>query len=415
MARRNEFKIDTSAATVRPYGENTNRLLDIGDLAKTLEARNKARLDMIVRRKDVEAAEIPTNNGPRFGFKIKGQKDPLRPTGVGLTQIANLTRIPLDHLRLAAAKYPDLAAEMFNRWWHDDDIVNRIGTAKPRKNKVHADSQRQLLRAFLPGILAEGTLRAVLSKGYRIIDNMDVAAIALDEMEKSKRDDVKMNGSLSEQRMSLNFVLQDMRAEINFPNKGKGHDLSIRVPCGAGLRVRNSDVGMASMVVVPTLMVMTCSNLLVSTEELTQIHIGSEYSDMDVLSQDTIRKMNASLFARMRDVIKTCLVQEKFQRIADLFAENAGWPIEHPEEAIQNITQKFAFSEETSKGILARFIEGSSEHGNNRFAMAQAITAQAHDYEETDYEKTVRLQEAGSEILRMAQATFAKYVDVSVK
>lgn len=406
--------IDTSAATVRPYGENTNRLMSISDLAQTLETRNRARMDVIVRRKDIEAAEGGVDNEPRFGIRIKGQKGFFRPTGVSLSQMAQLTRIPLDHLRLTAAKYPDLAAEMFNRWWNDDDIANRVGTSRARVKHIIPKDQRQMLRTFAANG-SDGVMRAVLSPSYRIIDNHDVASVVLAEMEKVKRDDIEMSGALSERRMDLNFTLQDMRAEINFPNKGKGHDLSIRVPCGAGLRVKNSDVGLASLVVVPTLMVFRCTNLLVSTEELAQVHIGSDYREMDVLSQDTVRKMNSALFARMQDVIRACLVAEKFQKIADLFSENAGWPIDHPEGAIENITEKFALTDEMGKGILSRFIKESSEHGVNRFSMSQAITAQAHEYEDSDYEKAVTLQEAGSEVLRMAQKDFAKHVDVEVK
>jgi hypothetical protein len=415
MPRRNgNDGIDTSAATVQPYGENTNRLMSISDLAKTLEGRNKARLDVIARRKDIDAVEMSENGERRFGIRIKGQSGFFRPTNVSLSQMAQLTRIPLDHLRLAAAKYPDLAADMFNRWWNDEDIANRVGTSRVRVKKIIPGDQRQMMRNFATNG-DTGVVRAVLSPGYRIIDNHDVASVVLGEMDKAKRDDIKMSGALSERRMDLNFTLQDMRAEINFPNKGKGHDLSIRVPCGAGLRVRNSDVGLASLVVVPTLMVFTCTNLLVSTEELAQVHIGSDYREMDVLEPDTIRKMNSALFARMQDVIRACLVAEKFQKIANLFSENAGWPISHPEKAIENITEKFALTEEMGKGILSKYIEGSSEHGANRFSMAQAITAQAHEYEDSDYEKAVVLQETGSTILRMAQKDFAKHVDVEVK
>jgi hypothetical protein len=117
----------------------------------------------------------------------------------------------------------------------------------------------------------------------------------------------------------------------------------------------------------------------------------------------------------MRDVIKACLEAEKFQKIADLFAENAGWPIDHAEETVQNITDKFSLTEEMGKGILSKYIEESSEHGANRFAMAQAITFQAHEYEDTDYEKATVLQEVGSNVLRMPQEAFAKTIDVEVK
>jgi hypothetical protein len=254
----------------------------------------------------------------------------------------------------------------------------------------------------------------MLSPGYRIIDNHDVAGVTLGEIDKAKRDDIAMTGSLSERRMYLDFTLSDMRAMINFPGKGKGH-ASINVPCGAGLRIQNSDVGLASLLVVPTLMVWYCTNLYTATEELAQIHIGSDYKDMDVLSADTIRDMNKALFSRMRDVIQACLIAEKFQTIADLFAENAGWPIDNPQDAVQNITDKFSYSEELGESILAKFIEESQENGSSRFAMAQAITAQAHEHKDSDFEFAAALQGHGSEILRMPQEEFAKTIDVTVK
>lgn len=46
--------------------------------------------------------------------------------------------------------------------------------------------------------------------------------------------------------------------------------------------------------------------------------------------------------------------------------------------------------------------------------MSQAMTFQAHDLAETDYDRAVALQEAGSELLRMPQEAFAKQIDVKV-
>jgi hypothetical protein len=410
MVQTNGINLDD--AVVQPYGNRSNRILNAEDLAGTLVKRNRARLDLILRRRDFEAAVVETGDGPRFGFKVSGQGDPFRPTGVGLSQAASLTKVHLDDFRRTAARYPALAADIFNTWWHDADILNRTGTARQRKKKVDPNIHRQLIRNFLPTNGDGGVMRAILSSSYRIIDNHDVASVGLDEAAKTGNN-LTVSGALSDRTMFLD-IMTDVRSEITFPEKGRGHKM-IRVPCGAGLRLKGSDVGLSTLVACPLLMVYSCSNLLVSTEELRQIHIGADYSDLTVLSESTIRKMNESLFARLRDVVRATMVKDEFDKVVEIFSENAGYPVENPRFTIENVSKKFSLPESTGTSILDRFVKEADEVGNSRFALAQAFTAEGREVAETDFERAVGLQEIGSNLLRMAQKDFAKTIDVEVK
>lgn len=411
MKRKNG--IDTSRAFVEPYGERSNRILNLQDLSTALVRGNDSRLDVVLRRKDFSATEVDTKDGPRFGFKIEGESSAFRPTRIGIGQAANLTRIHLDDFKRTAAKYPGLAADIFNTWWHDSDIVNRIGTSRPRKNKIDPAVHRQMVRSFLPANGDPGVVRAILSSQYRIIDNHDVASAALDEIEKRDLPEIQIRGALSDSRMYLD-VYTNIQSEISFPGKGRGHQ-AVRVPCGAGIRLKNSDVGVSTLVVEPTLLVTTCSNLLISTESLRQIHVGADYSEMNILSPQTIRKMNEALFAKLRDVVRSTLVKREFDRIVDLFSENAGYPVDDSKRVIENVTDRFSIPEAAGESILSRFAKEAAEVGSNRFALAQAITAEGREHQETDFEKAAFLQEVGSQVLRMPQETFARQIEVATK
>jgi hypothetical protein len=398
---------------VRTYGEKTGRLLDLESMAKTIQGLNKRRVDIVAPRKALTAA----GNGNLF-FNFGSIKDYL-PTTVALGQVAAKTRIPAEFLRENAVRYPALAANMINTWWKDDAVANREGTTKARKERMKAEDMKQLYRLFDPPEpnmvleappftpLARGILRAVLSSRYLIVNNADVLGFVMGLIEKAgvKTDP---SGSFNDERMHVRFKVRDMAATIQFKNKGKGHE-AIRVPCGASFLLTNSDVGIGALTVVPELEVFSCTNLVRSVESLAQIHVGREYDEMGVLTNETIQAMTSSLFLRIRDVVQTLLTEDSFQKVADKFAEFAGNPIERVSDVVENVTEKFSLGEDVGRKILDKYAESGMA---NRFGLAQAITFQAHQFREDDFEKALALEDAGSKILRMPETQFRKELAV---
>lgn len=384
----------TENGITHTHGKLTNRTLEMDALLRAVREVEQRRLDIVAARSQVKAVGDP------FGIKVDGDARVFSPTPVALKQVADHTRIPLEFLRNNVGKYPELAANMVNTWLKDNDAGNRMGTSRARKNTVVAEHMKQLFR-LLVGTNNVNVFRAMLSSKYMILDNSDVLASVLQEVQTLPAPP-SISGSLTDEKMYVRMKMPDISATISFPGKGKGHE-RVYIPCGASLLLQGSDVGLGRTVVCPELEVITCSNLMRSTEALAQIHLGQEYADMGALSRETLRKMNMAMLGRVRDVTRTLLTADTFQRVADLFSENAGKPVENARAVVENVTAKFSLSEETGKSVLDRFIE---EGMGNRFGLAQAITFQAHAIREDDFEGATHLEDIGSKILTMPEKKF---------
>lgn len=394
----------------QPYGKDTNRLLNVGELVKTMKPLHDRKKDVIVERRGIRAIRA-TNPKPAFGLELVGDPGFFVPTNTALRQIAEHTKIPTPFLRATAAKYPGIAADAVNAWFLDDDVVNRRGTRQERKKHVRAETQRQLVRTFGPTEKEHGILRAVLSSRYLIVDNLDVLAAALETAEKHKKN-IEASGSLTDEKMYVRIKIKDLTTELKakIPDIGKGHRF-INEVVGASLLLRNSDVGIGRLEVVPEIEVLRCTNLLRSLTALAAIHIGQEHKDLEILSKDTIDKLNAGLFGRLRDIVDACFDKDKFQLIVDRFAESAGDPVKDPAETIENVTNRFGMSEDYRSSILNAYMEEAEHTGTTRFSLSQAITRQAHEVREDDFEESLRLEDIGSEVLAMAKKQFAELME----
>lgn len=387
---------------IRHYGTDTGSFVDLPTFINTLGRYEKRMHDVVAPR---EAVTAVAEDG-KFGFRIEGNGNGYvyEPTEGALRQISELGKMPLAFLRDTVNKYPAVARDMTNAWMRDNDVVNRVNTANPRKQQMMAERMKQLWRCFLPGDEAPATLRGVLSSKYRIVNNVDVAKMALQTIERNKTK-VEIHGALTEDRMHLEIGIKGIEAEITYPGRGVGHQ-RVRVPCGVAVGIVNGETGLSSYYVTPKLIVEVCSNRLVATETLTMIHVGGDYGDMNVLSADTIRKMNETLMMRSHDILGACLQKESFKRIADMFSEHAADPIDHPKIAVENITRKFSLTDDLTDKIFEKFM---GDGDRNRMGLAMAITAQAHDFREKDYEKASELEELGSKVLRMSRDEFGVF------
>lgn len=388
---------------VKSFGRHTGHHLDQGALERLITDMNDRRLDVVADRRSVQAT---VDNNGLFGLNIAGMDDTFRLTTVAARQLSEKTKIPLDFMRENIARYPSLAATMVNTWWTDDQVVNRVGSARARKRTVQAQDMMHLIRLFRAGD-TPAVMRAILSNRYMVVNNSDIMSFMHALVTKSGIA-AQMTGSFTDEKMFVRFRMPDVTSAIEFKNRGKGHE-PVRIPCGASLLVSNSDVGIGRLVVQPELEVIVCSNLLRVTESLSQIHVGRELEDMGVLSDDTVRRMTEALFGRLRDVATATLSQDTFDRLADNFSRNAGLPVSNAVTVVQNVTKKFGLGEDLTQRILDKFVD---EGMANRFGLAQAVTFQAHAFRDDDFEKATLIEDAGSKLLAMPEATFQKELTV---
>jgi len=389
------------AGVVKPYGAYTNRLLDMPTIVKIMTSHDQLRQDMVVQRGQIDAGLDAETNRLVFNFGNCGR---FFPTQGAVRQIAEKAKIPVDFLRENIRKYPDLAATMVNKWLKDDEVVNMIGTSRERRVKVDAMGQKQLVRTFKKGENTPGVLRAILSSKYLIVNNTDILAEAITVIERRKLK-VTAHGTLTDDNMHVRFKCPDIANEVQFKNKGVGHEM-VKIPCGASLLLQGSETGMGSIVVAPEIEFFVCSNLARSSEALTQIHLGKEYDDMGMLSDETVKKMSMAIFARMKDIISATLTIDGLKKLSERMFMFAGEKVEKAQTVIENVTDKFGLDKDSTKSVLDRFIQ---EGRNCRFGLSQAFTAEAHKYRGEDFQKSLAFEDAGSKILTLKPDAFGVF------
>jgi hypothetical protein len=117
--------------------------------------------------------------------------------------------------------------------------------------------------------------------------------------------------------------------------------------------------------------------MTITKDSFKKVHLGGkleEYSEIS-WSEETKQKNLELIVAQTKDAVKTYISPEYLGRVVSHLEENGTKKLEHPMDAIKNVSREFAFSEEKEKRILDYFISGAD---STPFGIAQAVTFYAH-------------------------------------
>ena len=106
----------------------------------------------------------------------------------------------------------------------------------------------------------------------------------------------------------------------------------------------------------------------------------SEYSFIK-WSEQTQEKNKELIMLQVRDALKTFLTPEYLANSIRMYEEKAGMKLEHPIDAVKNVSREFRFSQEKEQAILNYFFESGD---NTRFGLVQAVTLYAHKNADAD-------------------------------
>lgn len=249
------------------------------------------------------------------------------------------------------------------------------------------DTRRHMVRTL------EGTARAVLSDKFKPLDNMQVLEAFLPTL--SEHRDLQVHScSLTDDKLYLQLVYPRLQGEV-----AKGDVVQY------GLTLTNSEVGKSSINVESWFLRLMCINGMVGKSLMHKYHvgraIGNEEEDFSIYQHDTLLADVQAMKLRMRDVIANALTEVSFAKALQSFREAANDEIENPQRTVENVTQRFGFSEETKGSILKGLIHESTVQGSiNRWGLANSITALAHDIENPD--RAYDMEKIGNDIIELS-------------
>jgi hypothetical protein len=332
-----------------PQGVRNAGLADLAALLRDQQAR---KADVVA-----PAAAVRARGGR---LVIDGSAPMLGPDGVTLTagtytptevcdqQIADKLGIPAGYLRRTREHRPDLYDVNVNGWLAGDD-------------------RKFLLRCLRPDSPASGggVVRAFLSDGYKIIDNLDVLLAALDGVRQSGAP-VQVDGcDLTGRRMYVRVVCE--QAAVLAPVLLAGYRSPFTGAAGAdnpvvsaGFVITNSETGCGAFTLVPRLVVQVCRNgLTITRDAVRAVHLGERLDEGVVSwSGNTRDKTLALITAKTTDAVTTFLDPAYVQRALRQIEKDAGRPVADPQETVRVVAQRLRFTDAQQGEILAHFIRG---------------------------------------------------------
>jgi hypothetical protein len=347
--------------------------LSLVDMAHTLEANRKVARDFVAdSRKLALSADAQQ-------LIIEGQGSyELQPHAE--RQLAEKLQVPVPFYQRLQAKHPDLLAGM----------VNTLFAREPAPHMVRT----------LPGVA-----RAVLSNGYRPLDNYDLFDAIYPVLKEAGATVESCN--ITDTKFYLKVLMPWLDRELPVPEglkMGEGHNWFIRRIQGAAT-FSNSEVGHGGLSILPGIFEKQCTNLATfKTDGIVRVHLGKKTQADDIVREymsDATRKLDdAAFWSTVRDHAKAIMDGRVFEAIIGKMAAARADVIDvDAVEVVELFSKQQSLTQEESGGLL-RHLVGSGEM--TRYGLNWAITRLSQDV--VDYDRASELERLGGKVIEMGQA-----------
>jgi hypothetical protein len=358
------------------------------DLAARLQDEHNRKLDIVAPAASFRAKDghiIVQGAEPELSTEgVTSADGTYLPTAVFDEGAAEKLGIPVAYLRKLRENHVDLYDANVNGW-------------------LERDARSFLLRCFTG---EPGVARAMLSDGYKVIDNFDVLTAVLSGVKESgiKVDISKCD--LTDRRMYVKVAAPGVAALApkllqNYRSPFTGKTGLENPTVFAGFRFSNSEVGNGAFTITPEITVEICDNgMTMTTDALRAVHLGGRLETGVVRWSGATHQKNLELVTSMtKDAVTTFLDTDYVTSTIAKLEEQAGIPVEDAAATIKRVSTKLAFSDETTKGILDFFIQGSDLTAGG---VMQAVTAYCQTVEDAD--TAWEIQSQGVRAMELAAA-----------
>lgn len=304
-----------------------------------------------------------------LGIQVSGLGT-FAPTNLAHDQIASKCGIPSGYYNrmIREGRWP-LLAENINAWM--------------------PDRERRLVRTLGP------RMRALLSDGYRILDNLDLLWASLEAF---KGLDLQIQGAeASETRLYLRATA---RWDKNLLKEIKPGDM-----VAPGVTIRNSEVGNGKLAVEPFLLRLVCSNGMIGEHSFSRVHIGAK-NPLGHLSYQTIADQSKAIWGEIGDTIRATFNPKFFDEWVERIQGTAGVKIKAPERAIDNVVKEFSLPDAYKHSLLAHFANGGDGAGATGWGVINAVTRQANMVAKDHPDMAYDLQKAAGAMTTMKLGDF---------
>lgn len=249
----------------------------------------------------------------------------------------------------------------------------------------------------------DGAARAVLSDRYRVLDNDDLANVALPILVEHGFEVV--SAEITERKFYLKAVTARIQAEV------KPGDV-----VQAGIVISNSEIGQGTLKLEPLFFFLVCKNGLVMPEaSLRRQHVGRSIGDLESAERyyqhETRRADDVAFWLKVRDVLSGTLKEPAFAAHLDKLRGAANQPIAaDPIEVVEVTARRYRLNDPEKHSVLRHFLGGHNGRQElTKYGLMQAVTRTSQDVD--DYDRASELEQLGGQIVELAPSQWKQIAE----
>lgn len=302
-------------------------------------------------------------------------------SGHSLNQLADVFKIPGRYLKRCLTEKVSLFDANLNGW-------------------VEEDKRSFLLRTFINTVEDYHYLRAILSNGYGIMDNIDVLMSAIQGLAQ-----VELPGGgrlgpqnirdiqVTESKLYIRVEAPEITAAggeyvkgLRSPFAGSGHGgVTAEHPelVHAGFVITNSEVGDGAFNATGEVIAKVCDNgAQMKDSRIRKVHVGERLDHGQIKwSADTQAAEVKAMQLKVRDAFTNFLTTTWLEEAVAQLNKDAGHPVADPAKTIEVVSKELQFNQDEQAAIMRMFFDGGQRTSGG---VANAITAAAQTIEDAD-------------------------------
>ncbi len=351
--------------------------LSLVELAQEIERQASAKKDFLASP-DAMSLEVVDDKAVQLRLGTNGDAQRFDVNAVAHGQLAQYTGVPKAYYDKMKAEAPELLAENVNTW------LGKNAGGKKRQVRV-----------------LDNRVRAVLSDGYRQLENEDLANVVLPILLDLKLE--IMSAQITPTRLYIKAVDERIKKDVPTGRKiGDGSHVFFDTVSPA-IIVSNSEVGHGHLSVETGIFTKVCTNLAtISASGMKRRHVGARSALTEgeeiahLLSDETKRATDKAVWLQVQDVVKGAFNEVRFGEITDRMKGLTETRLDDPVKVIEVARKKFDVTEGEGKSILKRLIEGGDL---TAYGFMNAVTRTAEDLE--DYDRASDFEKLGGKLIEL--------------
>ena len=348
--------------------------LTLTELAKTIEANEKAKRDFVAPTNKLEMM-VDFDATKEMLLRVDNEEQSkYHINNIAHEQLSDKLGIPKKYYDRMMVDAPELLVNNVNHWFHGE----------PKRNLVRT---------------LDGTMRAFLSDRFRPLDNFLVAQAVLPVLLDQGLEIKILSCAITDRRFYIQAVTPKIEGEV------RAGDI-----VQAGLVISNSEVGCGAMSVQEMVYRLSCLNGLITGHSLRRQHVGKrldsdDSATYDFYSSETVEADNRAFQLKVRDTVKNVFDEGAFAEKVERLRETTENTIDIKKIAggdfVEDVTSRFGFTKDEGEGVLTRLIQ---EGDLTQYGLANAVTNLANDAE--DYDRAVELEKIGGRVIDLDRSTW---------